>query len=562
MAKNAIAKLWNLVLRSDSTRYSKPPITPPTLSAVVNSSSQITVSASGATSGLGSISTYLWYRNGQLLSPTPSASPLVATGLAAATQYSFTAVAVDSAGNRSAESAAAVATTNASADTTAPTVPGNLTVSVLTSSSLRVVWTPSTDSGGSGLAGYKLERSPNGTSNWTQVAQQVGTTFDDTGLASGTLYYYRVRAYDNAANHSAFTSNASGTTANGGAPTNVIFDSGWSGDGGDFVDGAIVYINRAAADMNWPTDPRALLWIPGQSSFAADPAYSKAFATMVARNNCAVFTGSAPPGSVGCLRQSWPFTPEANHAFFQNDPIWSFSTGQTYVQADRMFDATWQFVYNAKSYRVWRPQYGAPDCFALVASNSGAMTVEGFTAVDDAMNPRGNHFITCNVTPNAWAKEEFVFKDSSDNQFDGILRFYRNGGRAHDEAIGWKTQNSTGEPGFGTKGIGYLPQYSNPASTGMNAGDKHDHMCNIFISDSIERIVIANELTFTQQTMNGSNDPGVFREVQLPVINSGSSSRVGILIRKGRHAALGGSGLAMWHYPKNGGAPRRICRWP
>jgi hypothetical protein len=46
--------------------------------------------------------------------------------------------------------------------------------------------------------GYKIERSPNGTSGWTQIAT-VGAnvvTYTDTGLTCGTPYFYRVRAYN------------------------------------------------------------------------------------------------------------------------------------------------------------------------------------------------------------------------------------------------------------------------------------------------------------------------------------------------------------------------------
>jgi hypothetical protein len=51
-----------------------------------------------------------------------------------------------------------------------------------------------------GETGYRMERSSDGTSDWTQIgttAQDI-TSFTDTGLVYGTTYYYRVIAWDSA----------------------------------------------------------------------------------------------------------------------------------------------------------------------------------------------------------------------------------------------------------------------------------------------------------------------------------------------------------------------------
>ncbi|HSV93491.1 MAG TPA: fibronectin type III domain-containing protein [Desulfobacterales bacterium] len=65
-----------------------------------------------------------------------------------------------------------------------------LTVTTLSASSLRTAWNAV-----AGAAGYKVERSPDGTTGWTEVQDTASLTWDDTGRADGTRYYYRVRAY-------------------------------------------------------------------------------------------------------------------------------------------------------------------------------------------------------------------------------------------------------------------------------------------------------------------------------------------------------------------------------
>lgn len=78
-------------------------------------------------------------------------------------------------------------------DATAPTIPGSLSATVATASTIRLTWTPATDTGGSGLAGYKIERC-NGASctRFTQVGIVTTTSFSDSGLNPDTAYTYRV----------------------------------------------------------------------------------------------------------------------------------------------------------------------------------------------------------------------------------------------------------------------------------------------------------------------------------------------------------------------------------
>jgi chitodextrinase len=72
--------------------------------------------------------------------------------------------------------------------------------SVVTATTVTLSWNASTDSGGSGLAGYKVYRGP------IPVGTTTGTTFTDQGLVPGTGYSYPVRAFDKDQNHSAASS--------------------------------------------------------------------------------------------------------------------------------------------------------------------------------------------------------------------------------------------------------------------------------------------------------------------------------------------------------------------
>ena len=81
-------------------------------------------------------------------------------------------------------------------DTIAPSVPTGLSGTAVSSTQIGLTWNASTDTGGSGLAGYKVYR------NGTQVGTTTVESYSDTGLTPSTTYAYTVSAYDNAGNES------------------------------------------------------------------------------------------------------------------------------------------------------------------------------------------------------------------------------------------------------------------------------------------------------------------------------------------------------------------------
>lgn len=81
---------------------------------------------------------------------------------------------------------------NSNGDNTPPTAPSGLTSTGTTSSSVSLQWTAATDE--NGVTGYDVLR------NGSVVGAPTGTSFTDTGLASGTQFTYTVRARDAAGN--------------------------------------------------------------------------------------------------------------------------------------------------------------------------------------------------------------------------------------------------------------------------------------------------------------------------------------------------------------------------
>lgn len=230
MSKAVAGKVWALPLRSDGQRYSKAPITAPTaIARTVDSATQITLQASGSASGLGTISGYKYFRDGAPINQSSTASPLVDSGRTAATLYTYTAVAVDSAGNQSESSAAFTATTSATSDTVPPTV-AVISAQVLSANSIRVsLVTQSTDAS-SGLRDYTLQWSISASGPWNdlQVAVQ-GAIFPYThaGLTASTQRFYRLRAFDNVGNVSTSAVVNATTLADAGGGT-VVDVTNWS----------------------------------------------------------------------------------------------------------------------------------------------------------------------------------------------------------------------------------------------------------------------------------------------------------------------------------------------
>jgi len=197
------------------TTDTTPPTTPTGLVATGVSCSQVNLSWNASTDSGGSgLKGYNIYRNGafvkQVLAPATSTSD---TGLSAQTTYSYRVSAVDNAGNQSAQGTASGATTSSCSDTTPPSMPMGVFATAASSSQINLSWIPSTDTGGSGLAGYNVYR------GGVLIGGTTLASYSNTGLTANTQYCYTVKAYDNAGNVSVQSAQACSTTQSNLPPT-------------------------------------------------------------------------------------------------------------------------------------------------------------------------------------------------------------------------------------------------------------------------------------------------------------------------------------------------------
>lgn len=96
-------------------------------------------------------------------------------------------------------------------DTENPTDPTGLSATAISSSQINLSWTASTDN--VGVTGYNIERCAGASCvNFAQVDTAPSNSYQDTGLSPGTLYRYRVQAYDAVGNTSGYSSIDEDTT--------------------------------------------------------------------------------------------------------------------------------------------------------------------------------------------------------------------------------------------------------------------------------------------------------------------------------------------------------------
>ncbi len=188
---------------SGGTQDTQAPTTPTALTANNITETTLSLNWNASTDNVG-VTAYDVYKNSVLLASTTTTSYNV-TGLFAATPYTFTVKAKDAAGNVSASSNTANATTT---DNTAPTAPANLATSNTTQTSTDLTWSASSDN--VSVTGYDVFK------DGVLLASVTTTSYNATGLLAATSYAFTVKAKDAAGNISATSNSANVTTLSSG----------------------------------------------------------------------------------------------------------------------------------------------------------------------------------------------------------------------------------------------------------------------------------------------------------------------------------------------------------
>ncbi len=148
---------------------------------------------------------------------TNSTTTYADTGLSGSTMYYYRLRAYNKKGY-SGYSNNASKKTSVKTDNIPPSVPGGLTTVAPASDQINISWSASTDTGGSGMGGYRLY------TNGVQFATTTATSYSWTNLTASAQYCVTVAAYDNADNVSAPSGQACATTlaASPLAPTTLV----------------------------------------------------------------------------------------------------------------------------------------------------------------------------------------------------------------------------------------------------------------------------------------------------------------------------------------------------
>jgi chitodextrinase len=187
---------------SSPTRDNEKPTQPTGLHVISRSQTAVSLDWNASADNIG-VMGYIVMRAGKTVGTTYDPG-FTDTGLTANSSYHYTVEAFDKAGNKSAVSGTASATTLVAPDTAPPSVPTGLHKTSVSVSTIGLDWSPSHDN--IGVAGYDVFR------DGRQIATVTKTSYIDKGLTAKATHSYYVRAFDASNNESASSRSVSATT--------------------------------------------------------------------------------------------------------------------------------------------------------------------------------------------------------------------------------------------------------------------------------------------------------------------------------------------------------------
>jgi fibronectin type 3 domain-containing protein len=232
--------------------------------------------------------------------------------LSPSASYSYSVLAYDAAGNRSAPVGPVVGTTLSLADTTPPSVPASPSAWAVSSSQISVSWSASTDN--VRVAGYILYRGTSAAA-LSMYASATTNSYADIYVRPSTAYYYAVFAYDAKGNKSALSATVSAATPQEAPPSvpailvakpvssaqvNLSWAPATSGTG---VSGYIVYRGASAAALTLlgtsaTTAYADLRAVPATTYYYAVDAYDTFGVRSALSSTVSATTPPSPPPSV------------------------------------------------------------------------------------------------------------------------------------------------------------------------------------------------------------------------------------------------------------------------
>ena len=157
---------------------------------------------------------------------------------------------------------------------TVPGAPTDLSASAAGETQINLSWTAPTDDGGSPIIGYKIEVSPDGAANWTELVANTGntsTTYAHIGLAVGTTRHYRVSAINSVG--AGDPSNIDDATTR--PITGPITGGGGGGGGGGPTPSEVDFewnVKRDIEELDGGNDRATGVWSDGTTLWVADNA--------------------------------------------------------------------------------------------------------------------------------------------------------------------------------------------------------------------------------------------------------------------------------------------------